>query len=92
MLLESGVFVDGWAVYAEQMMAEHGFGGPKEHMEQLKIRLRGIINAILVQTIHTAGMTRREAMKLMMDQEHREEGDVAGKWRRACLTSTQLST
>ena len=23
----SGPFIEGWAVYAEQIMAEHGFGG-----------------------------------------------------------------
>ena len=91
-LFESGVFVEGWAVYAEQMMAEQGFGGPKEHMEQLKIRLRVIINAILDQKIHAGNMTRSEAMNLMINQGYQEEGEAAGKWRRACLTSTQLST
>lgn len=31
-------------------------------------------------------------MELMMKQGFQEEGEAAGKWRRACLTSTQLST
>jgi uncharacterized protein (DUF885 family) len=29
---------------------------------------------------------------MMMNQGFQEEGEAAGKWRRACLTSTQLST
>lgn len=88
----SGPFVEGWALYAEELMAEHGFGGPEVRLQQLKMRLRAIINAILDQKIHAAGMTEQEAMDLMMTQGFQEEGEAAGKWRRAQLTSTQLST
>ena len=88
----SGTFVEGWATYAEQLMVEHGYGGPEVKMQQLKMRLRLIINAIIDQKIHTAGMTEQEAMDLMMNEGFQEEGEAAGKWRRALLTSTQLST
>jgi len=88
----SGTFVEGWAVYAERVMADTGFGGPEVKMQQLKMRLRAIINAILDQKIHTAGMTEKEAMDLMMNRGFQEEGEAAGKWRRACQSSTQLST
>ena len=88
----SGTFIEGWATYAEQFMAEQGFGGPEVKMQQLKMRLRLIINAILDQKIHTTGMTEHDAMDLMMKEGFQEEGEAAGKWRRACLTSTQLST
>lgn len=88
----SGPFVEGWATYAEQLMVEKGFGGPEVKMQQLKMRLRLIINAIIDQKIHTAGMTEKEAVDLMMNEGFQEEGEAAGKWRRACLTSTQLST
>ena len=88
----SGTFVEGWATYAEQLMAEKGYGGPEVKMQQLKMRLRLIINAIIDQKIHTAGMTEKEAMDLMKNEGFQEEGEAAGKWRRACLTSTQLST
>jgi len=88
----SGTFIEGWATYTEQLMVEHGFGGSEVKMQQLKMRLRMIINAIIDQKIHTAGMTEKEAMDLMMNEGLQEEGEAAGKWRRACLTSTQLST
>ncbi len=88
----SGPFVEGYAVYAEQVMAEHGYGGPEVKMQQLKMLTRAILNAILDQKIHTAGMTEQEAMDLMMNEGFQEEGEAAGKWRRACLSSTQLST
>ena len=70
-------------------MTEHGYGGPEVKIQQLKMQLRSIINAILDQKIHTAGMTEREAMNLMMNDGFQEEGEAAGKWRRAALTSTQ---
>jgi uncharacterized protein (DUF885 family) len=88
----SGPFIEGWATYCEQMMVEHGFGGPELKMEVLKKRLRMVINVIIDNRIHTAGMTEEEAMDLMVNEGFQEESEAAGKWRRACLTSTQLTT
>ncbi|HEY0323424.1 MAG TPA: DUF885 domain-containing protein [Pyrinomonadaceae bacterium] len=91
-IFRSGTFAEGWAVYAEQLMAEAGYGGAEVRMQQLKMKLRTIINAIIDQKIHTAGMTEKEALDLMMNEGFQEEGEAAGKWTRARLTSTQLST
>ena len=91
-IFASGLFAEGWAVYTEKMMAEAGFGGPEMRMQQLKMRLRVIINSIIDQKIHTEGMTEQDAMAMMMNEGFQEDGEAAGKWRRACLTSTQLST
>jgi uncharacterized protein (DUF885 family) len=88
----SGTFAEGWAVYTEKIMAEAGFGGPEVRMQQLKMRLRAIINAMIDQKIHMAGMTEQEAMALMTKRGFQEEGEAAGKWRRAVQSSTQLST
>lgn len=91
-LFGSGVFVEGWATYAEQLMAEFGFGGPELELQQLKMKLRLLINAIIDQEIHCNDMTEAEAMALMVDKGFQEEGEAAGKWRRAQMSSTQLST
>ena len=91
-IFSSGTFVEGWATYAEQLMVEAGYGGPELHLQQLKMRLRLIINSIIDQKIHTAGMTEGEAMEMMMIDGFQEEGEAAGKWIRAQLSSTQLST
>jgi uncharacterized protein (DUF885 family) len=94
--LRSGSFVEGWAVYAERIMAEQdypGDGDPRAvHMQQLKMQLRMIINAILDARVHGHGMTEAQAMALMTERGYQEEGEAAGKWRRALLTSAQLST
>jgi uncharacterized protein (DUF885 family) len=91
-IFRSGTFIEGWAVYAEQMMAEQGYGGPAVKMQQLKMRLRAIANAILDQSIHAGNMNEKEAMDLMMKQTFQQEGEAVAKWKRARLTSAQLST
>jgi uncharacterized protein (DUF885 family) len=91
-IFQSGTFVEGWAVYTEQLMAEAGYGGPEVRMQQLKMRLRVDCNAILDQSIHTANMNEQEALDLMMKEGFQQEGEAVAKWKRARLSSTQLST
>ncbi len=56
------------------------------------MRLRTIINAILDQKIHTDNMSEQDAIALMTNEGFQEEGEAIGKWKRAQLSSTQLST
>ena len=93
-ILYSGPFVEGWAVYTERVMVNAGYldGDPLMHLIQLKWYLRAVTNAIMDQAIHVDGMSRDAAMKLMIEGGFQEEREAAGKWVRAQLTSTQLST
>ena len=91
-LAESGPFIEGWAVYAEEVMTGLGFGGLPVRLQQLKMQLRMTINALLDQLVHAEDLPEAEAMALMTGRGFQEEGEAAGKWRRAQLTSTQLST
>lgn len=88
----SGSFVEGWAVHAERIMAQAGHGGLAVRISQLKMQLRMTINAILDASIHAGDMDEQEALELMMKRGFQEFGEASGKWRRACLTSAQLST
>lgn len=100
--LRSGVFAEGWAVYAEELMVDRGYAPPGAddperaalaiRLQQLKMQLRMTINAVLDVRVHSRGMTEEEGMRLMQVRGHQEEGEAVGKWRRALLTSTQLST
>src|SRR5437667_768980 len=91
-VFRSGTFIEGWAVYCEQMMAEQGYGGPEVKMQQLKMRLRVICNAIIDQGIHVKNMSEKEAMDLMMKEGFQQEGEAVAKWKRSRLSSAQLST
>jgi hypothetical protein len=93
-MLSSGPFVEGWAVYTERVMQEQGFrsGDPLMRLVQLKWYLRAATNAIMDSALHVDGMDRDAAMKLMTETGFQEEREAAGKWVRAQLSSTQLST
>jgi len=93
-VLWSGPFVEGWAVYAERVMVDEGYldHDPLMHLINLKWYLRAVTNAIIDSAIHVDGMTRDQAMQLMIEGGFQEEREAAGKWVRAQLTSAQLST
>jgi len=96
-VLGSGPFVEGWAVYSETLMAEQGYLGGEDTLDgklfkltMLKMRLRSITNTLLDIGIQTEGMTREQAMDLMMNGAFQQEREAAGKWIRANLSSVQL--
>ncbi|MFT3727388.1 MAG: DUF885 domain-containing protein [Terricaulis sp.] len=93
-ILGSGSFIEGWAVYAEGMMVEQGFraNDPLYKLSQLKVLLRTVTNSIIDQAIHCDGMTQEQMMQLLTQTAFQEEREAAGKWRRAQLSVTQLST
>ncbi len=93
-VLGSGSFIEGWAVYAEHMMVDQGFKSddPLYKLTQLKVLLRTITNSIIDQAIHCDGMTQEQMMHLLTQTAFQEEREAAGKWRRAQLSVTQLST
>jgi uncharacterized protein (DUF885 family) len=95
----SGPFVEGWAVYTEELMADHHYRGEVSpqaasalRMQQLKMRLRSIINTIMDIRFHHDDLDEAAAMRLMTERGFQEHGEAAGKWRRVQLTATQLCT
>jgi len=93
-VLQSGVFVEGWAVYTEQMMLDQGYaeGDLRVRLMQLKFYLRAVVNAILDHKMHCTAMTDDEAMKLLTEGGFQSEGEARLKVIRAKQSSTQLST
>lgn len=101
-LFKSDTFVEGWAVHAEEVMARHGWSATNDaegrrqdlalRLVCLKNRLRMILSAILDVRVHTGDITEDEALSLLTERGHQGEGQAVSKWRRAQLTSAQLST
>jgi len=90
-VLSSGSFVEGWAVYAENLMAVEGYmGDALFRLQQLKVRVRSISNAILDQMVHVDGASEAEVMRFLTVTAFQEEREAAGKWTRARLDSAQL--
>ena len=89
-----GVFAEGWAVYVTEVLLHLGFAAadPALWLSHWKYYLRAITNAIIDVRIHVHGMTREEAVALMVDGGFQEESEARSKFDRARLSSTQLST
>ncbi len=90
----SGVFAEGWAVYVTQVMIDAGYGAddPALALVHWKFYLRAAINALLDVRVHADGIGEDEAVALMVDGGFQEDAEARNKYRRARLTSTQLST
>ena len=88
----NGPYVEGWAVYAQQMMSDEGYlnNDPALRMTFLKQMLRVISNSILDIKLQTQDMTEPEAMDLMLNQAYQEKEEATAKMQRAQLSSCQL--
>lgn len=93
-VLGSGVYIEGWAVYTEQMMLDQGYGDGDLalRLNQLKFYLRAVANTILDHRMHCTGMTEDEAMDLLVRQSFQSEGEARLKVIRSRQSSVQLST
>jgi uncharacterized protein (DUF885 family) len=87
-------YVEGWAVYTQQMMSEEGFMNNSAELQfaYYKQLLRATANAILDIRLQTMGMTDQQALDLMMNDTFQEKEEATGKLQRAQLTSCQLPT
>jgi uncharacterized protein (DUF885 family) len=93
-VMQSNAFVEGWAMYGEQLLSEQGYmdHDPLMQLVHLKWDLRATANAILDQAVHVDGMTREQAMHMLMHDTFQEEREAAAKWVRVQVTATQLAT
>lgn len=93
-VLQSGVFIEGWAVYTEQMMLDQGYGDGSLplRLNQLKFYLRAVANTILDHKMHCTEMVDEEAFAFLTEGAYQSEGEARLKIIRAKQSSTQLST
>jgi uncharacterized protein (DUF885 family) len=90
----NGPYVEGWAVYSQQLMAEQGYLGdtPGYRLTLQKQLLRVLANTILDVRLQTLGMTDQEALDLMTKYTYQETEEATAKLQRAKLSSCQLPT
>jgi len=88
----NGAMVEGWAVYAERMMLENGYGNnePEMWLMYYKWHLRAVCNTILDYSVHVLNMSKEDAMHLLVDEAFQQEAEASGKWNRVSLTQVQL--
>lgn len=93
-IVGNGPYVEGWAVYTQQLMADQGFMSdmPDYRLTLQKQMLRVLANTILDVRLQTMGMTDQEALELMTKSTYQETEEATAKLQRAKLASCQLPT
>ncbi|GAC1593899.1 MAG: DUF885 domain-containing protein [Hymenobacter sp.] len=93
-LFGNGAMVEGWAVYAERMMLETGYGHNADEMWLLwdKWNLRVTLNTVVDHAIQVDNMSEATAVALLRREGFQEEAEARGKWLRATLSQVQLSS
>jgi uncharacterized protein (DUF885 family) len=93
-VLQSGVYIEGWAVYTEQMMLDQGYGQGDAalRLNQLKFYLRAVANTILDHKMHCSNLTDEDALQFLTQRCFQSEGEAKLKVIRSKQSSCQLST
>lgn len=86
----SNLFLEGWALYCEEMMYEAGFyHDPRVRLMQLKDQLWRAARVVIDVQLHTAGITPEEAVRFLVEEAKLEEPNAQAEVRRYTLTPTQ---
>jgi uncharacterized protein (DUF885 family) len=90
----NGPYIEGWAVYAQQLMAEQGYLSDSlgYRLTLAKQKLRVLANTILDVRLQTMDMSDAEALDLMTKDTYQEMEEATAKLQRAKLSSCQLPT
>ncbi|MCF8449657.1 MAG: DUF885 domain-containing protein [Taibaiella sp.] len=99
-ILGNNAMIEGWAVYAELMMLENGYGAiplsptdeapPEMWLMYYKWNMRSTCNTILDYSVHTANMSKDAAMKLLVNEAFQQQAEAEGKWKRVTVSQVQL--
>jgi uncharacterized protein (DUF885 family) len=90
----NGPYIEGWAVYTQELMTDQGYLGndPGMRLTLGKQLLRVLANTILDVRLQTMRMTDQQALDLMMNDTYQEKEEATAKLQRAKLSSCQLPT
>jgi len=93
-ILGNVAMIEGWAVYAERMMLEQGYGqnSPEMWLMWYKWNLRVTLNAILDYQVHVQNLSKEDAIRLLTQEGFQEEAEAQEKWKRATLSQVQLAS
>jgi len=98
-VFESNTFIEGWAVYVEELMAVRGYrseispaAAAAVRMHQLRGQLRMVLHTILDVSYHAGDLDEAGALDLLTRRGYHGHDEALGKWRRVQLTATAPPT
>ncbi len=91
-VFQNGAMIEGWAVYAEAMMLENGWGNHAPEMELIhaKLKLRELANVIIDYDIQCLGKPKEDIMHLLVKECFQTTAQAEEKYHRATLSQVQL--
>ncbi|MDG1276530.1 MAG: DUF885 domain-containing protein [Algoriphagus sp.] len=85
-----GVFVEGWALYAESLGSELGlYEDPIQYFGMLSMEMHRAIRLVVDTGIHSKGWTREQAIQYSLDNEAESEDAVIAEIERYMATPGQ---
>jgi len=92
-LARSNVFIEGWALYCEEMMGEQGFfGGASTRLMQLKAALWRAARVVVDVRLQRGEMSLQEAADFMVSEAALTPDKAAAEVRRYSMNPTQPSS
>lgn len=86
----STVFIEGWALYCEQLMHEQGYySDQRVRMMQLKDLLWRAARVVIDASIHTGRMTFQEAVDTLVERAALERSNAVAEVKRYTQSPTQ---
>jgi uncharacterized protein (DUF885 family) len=88
----NGAMIEGWAVYAEAMMLENGWGNHSQEMELIhsKLKLRELANVIIDYDIQCINKPKEEIIQLLVKECFQTSAQAEEKYHRATVSQVQL--
>jgi len=85
-----GVFVEGWALYAESLGKELGvYTDPLQYFGMLSMEMHRAIRLVVDTGLHSKGWTREEAIQYSMDNEADSKESIIAEIERYMATPGQ---
>ena len=85
-----GVFVEGWALYAESLGSELGlYNDPIQYFGMLSMEMHRAIRLVVDTGIHSKGWTREQAIQYSLENEAESEASIIAEIERYMATPGQ---
>jgi len=85
-----GVFVEGWALYAESLGKELGlYEDPIQYFGMLSMEMHRAIRLVVDTGMHSKGWTREQAIQYSLDHEAESEASIISEIERYMATPGQ---
>ena len=92
-IMLSTLFIEGWAFYCEELMEKLGYiDSPIQRLARLKDQLWRAVRIVVDVSLHTRGMSVKEAVDLLVERCRLEPANALAEVRRYTAHPTQPQT